>query len=192
MPLLSDIARGKLADVMVFFPWKGLACVRKYVIPANPRTSAQQTVRSYVREAVLQWRTLGYLASDKTAYNNWALILVDPMSGFTAYMRNNLTVRNAGLQYSYPFAFEVASPSAGVLVIKVKVKDNIADYTVTGYYDTKQRGTLNSVNIPWDSVNYWYYTEITGLPSGVAYWVWVKVQKTGYDGETGDLKQVIS
>lgn len=40
-PLHSDGASGKLANAMVFFPWKGLNIVRKYVVPFNPETAGQ-------------------------------------------------------------------------------------------------------------------------------------------------------
>jgi len=44
-PLLSMSASGKIADAMVFFGWKGRACVRSFVIPANPQSADQGDVR---------------------------------------------------------------------------------------------------------------------------------------------------
>ena len=41
MPLLSGSASGKLANAMVFFPWKGIAVVRKWLIPTNKMSSDQ-------------------------------------------------------------------------------------------------------------------------------------------------------
>jgi hypothetical protein len=41
MPLGSGTASGKLADFMVFFGWKGIQCVRQFVIPSNPMTADQ-------------------------------------------------------------------------------------------------------------------------------------------------------
>jgi len=40
-PLMSFTASGKLADTIVYFGWKGIACVRQFVIPANPQSAAQ-------------------------------------------------------------------------------------------------------------------------------------------------------
>lgn len=51
-PLLSLGASGKIADTLVFFPWKGLNAVREYVIPSNPKTDPQNTQRGYVTAAV--------------------------------------------------------------------------------------------------------------------------------------------
>ncbi|MBA7711911.1 hypothetical protein ES703_120878 [subsurface metagenome] len=51
-PLMSLGASGKLADTLVFFPWKGINCVREYVIPANPKTALQIAQRAWITEAV--------------------------------------------------------------------------------------------------------------------------------------------
>ena len=40
-PLFSLEARGKIADAVVFFPWKGLHVVRQWLIPANPQSADQ-------------------------------------------------------------------------------------------------------------------------------------------------------
>lgn len=40
-PLFSIEARGKIADAMVYFPWKGKNVVREWKVPANPQTGAQ-------------------------------------------------------------------------------------------------------------------------------------------------------
>lgn len=44
-PLFSFTASGKIGDAMVFFGWKGLACVRQFIIPANPQTATQGNQR---------------------------------------------------------------------------------------------------------------------------------------------------
>jgi hypothetical protein len=46
MPLLSAEASGKIAKSLVFFYWKGLNVVRKYTIPANPRSVDMKSVRT--------------------------------------------------------------------------------------------------------------------------------------------------
>ncbi len=51
-PLFSFNAAGKLANALVYFCWKGIDCVRSYVIPSNPKTTAQNTQRGYIRAAV--------------------------------------------------------------------------------------------------------------------------------------------
>lgn len=44
-PLFSLEARGKVGDAIVFFPWKGLHVVRQWLVPTNPKTGAQGTIR---------------------------------------------------------------------------------------------------------------------------------------------------
>src|SRR3990172_1942130 len=68
-PLLSFGASGKLADTLVYFPWKGLAVVRSYVIPANPNSAGQQTQRGILTESVASWHALGLDDDDLTASN---------------------------------------------------------------------------------------------------------------------------
>lgn len=44
-PLFSLEARGKIADAIVFFPWKGRHAVRRWLKPTNPRDIDQKHVR---------------------------------------------------------------------------------------------------------------------------------------------------
>lgn len=87
-PLLSFGARGKLANTLVYFPWKGIDAVRSYVIPANPNSGAQQTQRGHLTNAVEAWHEAGLQAVDKTAWNRLANTLSRPMSGFNAFCRS--------------------------------------------------------------------------------------------------------
>ncbi len=44
-PLFSLEARGKIADAIVFFPWKGRHAVRRWLKPTNPRDVDQKIIR---------------------------------------------------------------------------------------------------------------------------------------------------
>lgn len=44
-PLLSFGARGQLGKTMVMSKWRGVPYARQHVVPTNPQTTAQQTVR---------------------------------------------------------------------------------------------------------------------------------------------------
>lgn len=46
MPLLSAEASGKIANTMVFFYWKGLNVVRRWVVPGNPRSIGMKLIRT--------------------------------------------------------------------------------------------------------------------------------------------------
>lgn len=55
-PLIAGL-RGRAADA-VASSWKGISYVRKYVIPANPNTAAQQLVRNSFAAMIPLWRSL--------------------------------------------------------------------------------------------------------------------------------------
>lgn len=48
-PLFSLGARGKIADAMVFFPWKGRHVVRRWLKPTNPQSTLQGYVRATLK-----------------------------------------------------------------------------------------------------------------------------------------------
>jgi hypothetical protein len=48
LPLMSGGASGKVADALVFFPWKGIAVVRQWLKPSNPMTTLQGNQRMYM------------------------------------------------------------------------------------------------------------------------------------------------
>jgi len=56
-PLFSLGASGQLAKALVYFPWKGLNCVREHVVPSNPKTALQVTQRGYMTAAVAMVHT---------------------------------------------------------------------------------------------------------------------------------------
>ncbi len=83
-PLFSFSASGKIADTLVYLPWKGLNNVRQYVIPTNPKTDKQTLQRDNFSDAVTAIHTAQGLADyplaeiDMTAYSQWGLTKVGP------------------------------------------------------------------------------------------------------------------
>ena len=53
-PLFSLEARGKIADAMVFFPWKGRHIVRQWLKPTNPKSTTQGYLRACMK-AIGKW-----------------------------------------------------------------------------------------------------------------------------------------
>lgn len=92
-PLFSFGARGQLAKSLVYAPWKGLNNVRSYVVPANPNSSGQQTQRGYLSSAVSDWHTVPLDADDVTAWNRFAATLASAMSGFNAFVRDWIAIK---------------------------------------------------------------------------------------------------
>lgn len=54
-PLLSFGAAGSLAKTVVYASWKGIPYARRYVIPANPRTTKQMVTRNLFRKLQTMW-----------------------------------------------------------------------------------------------------------------------------------------
>jgi len=87
-PLLSFGARGKLANTLVFFPWKGIDAVREYVVPTNPKTAAQTAHRAIVTSVVSAWRNYFTNAVGRAAWDRSATQDSRPLSGFNLFSSN--------------------------------------------------------------------------------------------------------
>lgn len=101
-PLLSLGASQQIGKALVFFNWKGLNVVREYVIPANPKTTAQNLQRGYLRVVVAHIHTAMSRATlplgevDKTAYALWASVVQTATTWFNQAVRNYLNQIVAG------------------------------------------------------------------------------------------------
>lgn len=69
-PLLSLGARGQIGKTIVASAWRGISTMRQYVIPANPRTTAQQTNRT--RFAFLRELYKRLPAAPRAAFDTYA------------------------------------------------------------------------------------------------------------------------
>lgn len=81
-PLLSLGASGTIADTITMARWRGVPYARQRVIPANPRTAAQQSTRSVFTEGSNSWKTA---PSDFVAPWN-AFAEGKPLTGRNAYI----------------------------------------------------------------------------------------------------------
>jgi hypothetical protein len=61
-PLLSLAASGAIGKSIVFGDWRGVKYARQHVVPANPRTTAQQSTRSAFQFADDQFKRMLALA----------------------------------------------------------------------------------------------------------------------------------
>jgi len=83
-PLFSLDARGQLGKALVYAIWKGMNYSRKYVIPANPSTTGQETIRGYFTTAVTAYR-----AEDQATKDAWDKAIKKHgrvMTGFNYYV----------------------------------------------------------------------------------------------------------
>jgi len=101
-PLLSLGATGAIGKSIVFFNWKGLDVAREYVIPSNPRSTAQVTQRSYVTAAVALVHAAQAAAShaftdiDKSAYSLLGSLQATPRTWFNTVVKQCIEQYAAG------------------------------------------------------------------------------------------------
>ena len=131
-PLFSFGARGKLGDALVYFPWKGIAVVRTYAIPANPNSAAQQTQRARLSNAVTDWHDIGLIALDNVAWDRHAATRPTAMSGFNSFVKDHVDLQVAG-----------DTPEMGFNSTVVDDGDNT--FTMT----TDEGGSATAVSLRW-------------------------------------------
>jgi hypothetical protein len=76
--IFGDVYSGQAGKAGVFAHWKGRQYRRKYVVPSNPNTTKQQSIRTSFTNAVDKWH--GFLSAQRKAYGYMATGLT--MSGF--------------------------------------------------------------------------------------------------------------
>ena len=150
-PLFSFGASGKIADSLVYFPWKGLNAVREYVVPANPKTTAQTTQRGYLTNIVSRIHTAMAKAAhelsslDISAYALWGSIYPTPRTWFNQACKNALDQQVLSKGYT---AYRGGAVTPGVDEITFTVyADQIAAGHITAgifYYGTSKTALINS------------------------------------------------
>jgi hypothetical protein len=76
--IFGDVYSGQAGKAGVFAHWKGRQYRRKYVVPSNPNTTKQQSIRTSFTNAVDKWHA--FLSAQRKAYGYMATGLT--MSGF--------------------------------------------------------------------------------------------------------------
>lgn len=85
-PMFSVTASGTIGDAITYSNWKGLPYVRSRVIPANPQTASQVSIRAVLTSAVNNWQTAATVpAASKLSWDYYAS--GTGMSGFNRYVK---------------------------------------------------------------------------------------------------------
>lgn len=85
-PGISLAASGKLAYTIVYANWKGIAYIRQWVVPFNPKTALQVAVRDKFASYVELWQ-LTCDAACKAAWNDRIKVLGYKFSGFNFFIQ---------------------------------------------------------------------------------------------------------
>jgi len=68
-PLNSTEARGAVG-ALIYNTWRGIATVKKFVSPAQPRTERQLAIRAYLTQYVREWA--GLTSGQRDGWNDYA------------------------------------------------------------------------------------------------------------------------
>ena len=133
-PLHSMDLRGRMADGFVFTQWRGINCMRKFVMPSQRRTQRREHVWETTPRVTRAW---GELTDAERAGWEAFTLRVKPMdrnlgreshwSGYNAYLSVNRVLADAGLTLATqppalpypnpPTGFGLTNPTPGVVQI---------------------------------------------------------------------------
>jgi hypothetical protein len=86
-PFFGFHASQQINKALVYFVWKGINCVRTWVIPANPKTALQIAQRGNFTALVTIWHGGLFSARDVGSWNRAATaVKFKPQSGFNRFI----------------------------------------------------------------------------------------------------------
>jgi len=177
-PLMSLGASGALGKALVFFPWKGLDVVREYVVPSNPKSTAQTTQRGYLTAVVAAIHTAQALATkalvelDQVAYALLGSVQPTPRTWFNEVCRGWLNQRVAGLRSSIFHGCDITGGDT-IITINLYFTDAGSNHITAGdfWYGKSKTALNNSVSASMYSAPYLAIGDLSGLTNGQKYYV---------------------
>lgn len=170
-PLLSLGAAGQIGKSIVFFAWKGIDAVREYVVPANPRSTAQIAQRTHLTNSVGYFHANAYTDADMIAWGRYAGTLAKIMSGFNAMILLCIARSIAGHGWNVISQVEVDTPT--VVGFDVDVENSIAGLTLRARIGTRKTHFPTTVALVDDGDGTYSLTWAGGA-SGVDYYVYLE------------------
>ncbi len=178
MPLLGVSASGTIGDSVTFGRWRGVNYARQRVVPANPRTTAQQSQRTLVKFVVGAWQRLPVISQDAFI----AAARNTHMTGYNLFTKRNLislagatnafaVVVSPGMGGSIPLSGISATGGAGTIDVSATVGYLPSGYTLQRVVFVAWRDVdpqAGSIDRFWsgDDTTSPYAFQFTGLASG--------------------------
>lgn len=195
-PLLSFGASGQIAKTQVFSTWKGLPYVRRYIIPANPKSAAQTLTRSTFANLNTLWKFAA--AGVVTAYD--AYVSGKPLTARNAIIKTNLSdlreeadlanlVLSPGALGGFAPGDITLTPSDGAINVDMSVPTLPTGWTVAAGWaaavieQDPQTGTEWTMVGATNAVDP-YDVDLTGLANGTEYRVCGWFSYVRPDGKT--------
>lgn len=169
-PLFSFGASGAIGRALVFFDWKGLNCVRQYVIPANPKTTKQTTQRSHLTDAVSLWHAASPSSDDVAGYRLLGSTFPTPRTGFNQACKEVIDSRIANSNKRAIYHSWSCTPGAAQLAVELTVE---GDDPTNGkfFYGLSKSAMLETEAATIEGTPTTCSATITGLVAGTKYFV---------------------
>lgn len=167
-PLLSLGATGKIAKSLVFSSWKGIADVRQYVVPANPRSTGQVAQRGLMTAAVEAWHGFARNAYDVMALAIWAALEAKPMSGFNKFVKAHIAAEAAEETAVPAHTFTITTNAGGVLEGSITLVTGLSVDMSVGLKSTVLPDSYDLAEVGSSGV---YNFSVSGLTEGVDYFI---------------------
>lgn len=205
-PLLSFGASGQIAKAQVYSTWKGIPYVRRYAVPANPRTTKQVNNRAIWQLISNAW--LFAPAAIQNAFNAFAvgkaltgrnkfqsenqkLLAVQPtpseLDGFVMSPGNGGALPATGL---------VVTPGTDQLTLSATIPDAPSGWSITAVWGAaiRNQDPTHTFIGPWhvaSDASHPYSVVLTGLTYAGEYVVglWIEWEKP--DGSTAYSRSLV-
>lgn len=182
-PLFSFSASGQIAKSLVYMKWKGIDDVRKYVIPANPKSANQLIQRGYFEDGVTEWQGAAFNTLDVAAWNRLASIQSKVMSGFNVMMKK--FVDEAILGNTWTRLHTVVVSAIGTNGFTVAVASAAGAPGTSIVWGTSKTYFAGYADMVDGGAGTWSYA-IGGLIPDTEYFFWILRGATGVNyGRTG-------
>lgn len=195
-PLLSFGASGKLADTLVYANWRGRDYVRRYVKPANPKSTEQMKTRNTFSGLEKRWKQGGSIM--RQPWDAFAAGL--PLVGRNAYIGKNISVirDDAGMDEYIgspgakgglpPLTLALTTVAGNGIEAVVTVPADYGTWTITAVQatflkDQAADAVVTDIVVEGEDVATPFSVDVVGLDT-VAYWVQAWTKWTSTDGRT--------
>lgn len=180
-PLLSLGASGAIGKSIVFFNWKGLDVAREYVVPSNPKSTAQMTQRGRVtvmvsRVHIAMAKTTHALGSlDKSAYALLGSLYATPRTWFNAVIKQGLNQLRLVLECDVYRGGTVVETTTQLVVTLYQDAITVGGITAGNfYYGTSKTAMLSLVAGVVDTGAHTAIGTIASLTNNTKYYVQFK------------------
>lgn len=183
-PLLSFGAAGQLARTAVYASWKGIPYVRRYVVPANPRTTKQVVTRDLFKSLQQMWLLMPaigkapFIANAQgrpyTPVNKFTSVNIKGLNTSSPPADMDFFIGSPGAKGGLPPASAVATPGSGSVSIAVGAPALPDGWTINaasgiGFKQQAPDGTFNGTIQAQTDATSTYALVFTGLTGSQVY-----------------------